>query len=233
MRVAPLKARRPWALRMKVSAATTLPRFKGGQFAAHGQTLPGTPYDGHMSAMMISGVEAQIGASLQRFVADRRYHRHNTPPRDFIAGRKNRVARPIRHEVRCGHTIEPVPPEGTSTERAVTTLPMPANLRHPPAWLVLRLVALLGTLAHAQAPHRHAAPGIKQSLHARQIAEEPSKGSATRASKPSEQWRAFGLSGEEWAMAPRLHGGTNTAHVIRAELQRSSALPADRQTRRR
>src|ERR1700683_4991154 len=43
------KAHRPYEFGVKVSLATSLHRSRGGQFIAHAKTLPGNPYDGHLS----------------------------------------------------------------------------------------------------------------------------------------------------------------------------------------
>src|SRR3954453_7006173 len=67
------KAPRPYEFGVKVSVATTLNRCNGGQFIAHVKALPGNPYDGHTLATVIPEMEAQIGTSLSRIVADRGY----------------------------------------------------------------------------------------------------------------------------------------------------------------
>ena len=74
------KAHRPYEFGVKVSLATTLHRSKGGQFIAHAKALPGNPYDGHTLATVIPEIEAQIGATLSRIVADRGYRGHNARP---------------------------------------------------------------------------------------------------------------------------------------------------------
>jgi hypothetical protein len=66
-------AHRPCEFGVKVSLATALNRSKGGQFIAHAKALPGNPYDGHTLATVIPEIEAQIGATLSRIVADRGY----------------------------------------------------------------------------------------------------------------------------------------------------------------
>jgi hypothetical protein len=70
----------PYEFGLKVSIAITLHLSKGGQFTAHAQALPGNPYDGHTLAAVIPEIEAQVGASLTRIVADRGYRSHNAPP---------------------------------------------------------------------------------------------------------------------------------------------------------
>src|SRR5947209_13818087 len=74
------KAHKPYEFGVKVSVATTLHRSKGGQFIAHVKALPGNPYDGHTLGVVLPDIEAQIGASLSRIVADRGYRGHNAPP---------------------------------------------------------------------------------------------------------------------------------------------------------
>ena len=70
----------PYEFGLKVSIAITLHLSKGGQFTAHAKALPGNPYDGHTLAAVIPEIEAQVGASLTRIVADRGYRSHNAPP---------------------------------------------------------------------------------------------------------------------------------------------------------
>ena len=67
------KAHRPYEFGVKVSIATTLHHSKGGQFIAHAKALPGNPYDGHTLEAVIPEIEAQIGVSLARVIADRGY----------------------------------------------------------------------------------------------------------------------------------------------------------------
>jgi hypothetical protein len=67
------KAHRPYEFGVKVSIATTLHHSRGGQFIAHDKALPGNPYDGHTLGRVIPAIEAQIGVSLARIVADRGY----------------------------------------------------------------------------------------------------------------------------------------------------------------
>jgi hypothetical protein len=92
------KAHRPYEFGVKVSLATTLHRSRGGQFIAHAKAMPGNPYDGHTLATVIPQIEAQIGASLARIIADRGYRGHNAPPdhrfKVYISGQRRRVPRP-------------------------------------------------------------------------------------------------------------------------------------------
>ena len=73
------KAHKPYEFGVKVSVATTLKRSKGGQFITHVQALPGKPYDGHTLATVIPAIEAQVGATLTRIIADAGYRGHNAP----------------------------------------------------------------------------------------------------------------------------------------------------------
>jgi IS5 family transposase len=97
---------------VKVSVATTLHRSKGGQFVAHVKALPGNPYDGHTLSVVIPDMEKQIGANIERIVADRGYRGHNAPPthrfRVFISGQKRRLTENIKRELRRRAAVEPV-----------------------------------------------------------------------------------------------------------------------------
>jgi transposase, IS5 family len=63
-----------------VSAATTLKHCKGGQFVTHVKALPGNPYDGHTLETVIPNMEALVGSTIARFIADKGYRGHNAPP---------------------------------------------------------------------------------------------------------------------------------------------------------
>src|SRR5215210_3103840 len=86
------KAHRPYEFGVKVSVATTLSHPKGGQFVTHVKTLPGNPYDGHTLATVVPEMEALVGNTLSRILADKGYRGNNAPPdhkfRVFIAGQK-------------------------------------------------------------------------------------------------------------------------------------------------
>ena len=67
-------AMRAWSTDgVKDSIATTLHHSGGGQFIAHAKAPPDNPYDGRTLEAVIPEIEAQIGASLSRIVADRGY----------------------------------------------------------------------------------------------------------------------------------------------------------------
>ena len=106
------KAHRPYEFGVKVSVATPLNRSKGGQFIAHVKALPGNPYDGHTLATVIPEIEAQLGASLARIVADRGYRGHNAPPdhkmKVYISGQKRSVTEAIKRDLRRRSAVEPV-----------------------------------------------------------------------------------------------------------------------------
>ena len=106
------KAHRPYEFGVKVSVATTLNRSQGGQFIAHVKALPGNPYDGHTLATVIPEMEAQIGASLARIVADRGYRGHNAPPdkrfKVYISGQRRGVTDAIKRDLRRRSAVEPV-----------------------------------------------------------------------------------------------------------------------------
>ena len=106
------KAHKRYEFGVKVSVATTLHRSKGGQFVAHVKALPGNPYDGHTLSAVIPDIEKQIGANIERIVADRGYRGHNAPPthrfKVFISGQKRRVTETIKRELRRRAAVEPV-----------------------------------------------------------------------------------------------------------------------------
>jgi transposase, IS5 family len=106
------KAHRPYEFGVKVTVATTLAHAKGGQFIAHAKALPGNPYDGHTLETVIPEIEAQIGASLSRVVADRGYRGHNAPPEHrfkvYISGQKRGVTETIKRDLRRRSAVEPV-----------------------------------------------------------------------------------------------------------------------------
>lgn len=106
------KAHRPYEFGVKVSVATTLAHAKGGQFVAHVKALPGNPYDGHTLATVIPEMEALIGNTLERILADKGYRGHNAPPthkfRVFTSGQKRWMTPKIKRELRRRSAVEPV-----------------------------------------------------------------------------------------------------------------------------
>jgi IS5 family transposase len=86
------KAHRPYEFGVKVSVATTLSHAKGGQFVTHVKALHGNPYDGHTLACVIPEMQALIGNTIERLLADKGYRGHNAPPeykfRVFTSGQK-------------------------------------------------------------------------------------------------------------------------------------------------
>jgi IS5 family transposase len=106
------KAHKPYEFGVKVSVATTLSHAKGGQFVTHVKAMPGKPYDGHTLATVIPEMEALIGNTIERVIADRGYRGHNAPPdykfRVFIAGQKRRMTPKIKREMRRRSAVEPV-----------------------------------------------------------------------------------------------------------------------------
>jgi IS5 family transposase len=106
------KAHRAYEFGVKCSVATTLSHAKGGQFVAHVKALPGNPYDGHTLATVIPELEALIGNTLERVLADKGYRGHNAPPnykfRVFTSGQKRRVTPKIKRELRRRSAVEPV-----------------------------------------------------------------------------------------------------------------------------
>ena len=92
--------------------ATTLSRAKGGQFVTHVKSMPGNPYDGHTLATVIPQMEALVGNTLDRILADKGYRGHNAPPdhkfRVFISGQKRGVTPSIKRQLRRRSAVEPV-----------------------------------------------------------------------------------------------------------------------------
>src|ERR1700704_2594335 len=106
------KAHRPYEFGVKVSVATTISRAKGGQFVTHVKALPGNPYDGHTLATVIPEMEALVGNTISRILADKGYRGHNAPPnhrfRVFISGQKRGVTPQIKRQLRRRSAVEPV-----------------------------------------------------------------------------------------------------------------------------
>lgn len=106
------KAHRPYEFGVKVSVATTLSHAKGGQFVTHVKALPGNPYDGHTLAAVIPEMEALVGNTIERILADKGYRGHNAPPdykfRVFTSGQKRRMTPKIKRELRRRSAVEPV-----------------------------------------------------------------------------------------------------------------------------
>jgi IS5 family transposase len=106
------KAHRPYEFGVKVSVATTIGHAKGGQFVTHVKALPGNPYDGHTLATVIPEMEALVGNTLDRILADKGYRGHNAPPdhkfRVFISGQKRGVTPRIKRQLRRRAAVEPV-----------------------------------------------------------------------------------------------------------------------------
>jgi transposase, IS5 family len=106
------KAHRPYEFGVKVSVATTIGRAKGGQFVTHVKSMPGNPYDGHTLATVIPEMEALVGNTLDRILADKGYRGHNAPPdhkfRVFISGQKRGVTPKIKRQLRRRSAVEPV-----------------------------------------------------------------------------------------------------------------------------
>jgi IS5 family transposase len=106
------KAHRPYEFGVKVSVATTLSHAKGGQFVTHVKALPGNPYDGHTLETVIPDMEALVGNTLDRILADKGYRGHNAPPdhklRVFLSGQKRGVTPAIKRELRRRSAVEPV-----------------------------------------------------------------------------------------------------------------------------
>ena len=106
------KAHKPYEFGVKVSVATPLHRCRGGQFVAHGQALPGNPYDGHTLASVIPALEATLGAELARIITDAGYQGHHAPRekrfRIYVAGQKRGLTAAIKRALRRRAAVEPV-----------------------------------------------------------------------------------------------------------------------------
>jgi transposase, IS5 family len=103
---------RSYKFGVKVSVATTVSHAKGGQFVTHVKALPGNPYDGHTLATVIPEMEALVGNTLERILADKGYRGHNAPPNHsfsvFISGQKRGVRSGIKRQLRRRSAVEPV-----------------------------------------------------------------------------------------------------------------------------
>ncbi|WP_167858777.1 IS5 family transposase, partial [Methylobacterium nonmethylotrophicum] len=106
------KAHKPYEFGVKVSVATTLKRSRGGQFVTHVASLPGKPYDGHTLARVIPAIEAQVGATLTRILADAGYKGHNAPPthrfKVYTAGQKRGMTPALHRQMKRRAAVEPV-----------------------------------------------------------------------------------------------------------------------------
>jgi transposase, IS5 family len=98
------KAHQPYEFGVKVSVATTIGHAKGGQFVTHVKALPGNPYDGHTLETVIPDMEALVGSTIARILADKGYGGHNAPPdyecRVFLSGQKRGMTPAIKRELR-------------------------------------------------------------------------------------------------------------------------------------
>jgi transposase, IS5 family len=74
--------------------------------------MPGNPYDGHTLATVIPDMEALVGNTIARILADKGYRGNNAPPdhklRVFISGQKRGVTPKIKRELRRRAAVEPV-----------------------------------------------------------------------------------------------------------------------------
>src|SRR6202048_1556518 len=89
-----------------------LKHCKGSQFVTHVKALPGNPYDGHTLATVIPDMEALIGNTIERILADKGYRGHHAPPdykfRVFTSGQKRHMTPKIKRELRRRSAVEPV-----------------------------------------------------------------------------------------------------------------------------
>ncbi len=99
---------RPYEFGVKVSVATTIDRAKGDRAKGrpvrhHVKSMPGNPYDGHTLATVIPQMEALVGNTLDRILADKGYRGHCNRPITssgvFISGQKR--ASHLRSNASC------------------------------------------------------------------------------------------------------------------------------------
>jgi IS5 family transposase len=124
------KAHRPYEFGVKVSIATTLHRWAGGQFIARAKGLPGNPYEGHTLATVISEIETQIAspassptaaiaATASRLATSSgsiSLARDAASPKLSNASRTRRSVDPVIGPARVEHrTAETTSPEPTAT----------------------------------------------------------------------------------------------------------------------
>ena len=106
------KAHKPYEFGVKVSVATPIGRCKGGQFVAHVKALPGAPYDGHTLGVVLPEIEREIGANLERIVADKGYRGHNATDKHrlkvFLSGQRRGITPQIKRELKRRAAVEPV-----------------------------------------------------------------------------------------------------------------------------
>src|SRR5271163_4506834 len=147
------------------------PTRRAGSSSPIVKALPGNPYDGHTLETVIPEIEAQIGASLARIIADRGYRGHNAPPdhrfKVYISGQRRRVTETIKRELRRRSAVEPVIGHtkaehrmgrnylaGTHGDAANAVLAAAGyNFRRLLVWLALLLSAILAALT-AAADHK-------------------------------------------------------------------------------
>jgi IS5 family transposase len=164
------KAHKPYEFGVKVSVATTLDVCAGGQFIVHAKALPGNPYDGHTLGVVIPEMEALVGNTLERVVADKGYRGHNAPPerklKVFVSGQKRGVTPKIKRELRRRAGVEPgighikgehrmgrnylAGREGDAANPVLAAAG--CNFRRLIGWLSLLLRALLNALAAKPQP---------------------------------------------------------------------------------
>jgi IS5 family transposase len=74
--------------------------------------LPSNPYDGHTLAKVIPEIEAIVGNTLERVIADAGYRGHNAPAdykfRVYTSGQKRRLTAAIEREMKRRAAVEPV-----------------------------------------------------------------------------------------------------------------------------
>ena len=76
------------------------------------KSLPGNPYDGHTLATVIPDMEALVGSTIARILADKGYRGHNAPPdykfKVYTSRQKRRVTPAVKREMKRRAAVEPV-----------------------------------------------------------------------------------------------------------------------------
>ncbi|MGC0389253.1 hypothetical protein ABIF91_001607 [Bradyrhizobium sp. USDA 241] len=90
------KARRPYEFGARISVATTINHAKGGQFVTHVKALPGNPYDGHTLKNLTPDMEALVGSTIARILADKGISR----PQRAVRLQSSGSSSPARSELR-------------------------------------------------------------------------------------------------------------------------------------
>jgi IS5 family transposase len=146
------------------------------------KALPGNPYDGNTLETVILDMEALVGNTIARILADKGYRGHNAPPdykfRVFLSGQKRGVTPQIKRELRRRSAVEPVIGHLKAEHRmgrnylwfrrgdatnAVLAAAAGYNFRRLIRWLRLLLCLILRALTATLQP----SPSLNRLLHGR------------------------------------------------------------------